>query len=322
MKKINQMLTRDTHEYLNISGQDLFALWKNLNLHYAFKFDETFQHNTCDLGASRYGIILSSKTLDLPIPSQGDDHPLPYLDIGRRVKLLESRYVNAHLFQNFIIGLTKIAEKRRRKSYPTMVNLQFNRQGTNTPTGGGCLISLTLGWYQNKLHLTINSRAGEITKAFLGDLYLIKYLVSKACHRARLPIFEIQDADDLVITWQVILGVQSRIYLPTFLLYNKGEESVLEYMRHNAEGNIWREHVQWFFWTRFIFPKYHEKRKMSQRVSEAFLQDSTIDWQEERQRVGWEYKQRRRETLNIFYPLPDKMSGTISIPGGTDDISS
>lgn len=266
---------------LVVFGRTMWEAYQSLNNKFLLEMQEPeFALRGADLSVSSMDVNIVSR------PGQGWGLPTPeemppLFDVVKRTSLLKNRYIHSELREDALDRLVKILPKPR--GFPTTVSFPFFRQTHDTPTGGGCLIAATFGWWQGMFQIRIISRASEITKALLADLYLMKDVIGELIYDASVianvnPTPVLQKSQ---IVWQVVLASQSRVYSPMYMIHVWPLDKVLEHFT-TFPTNPWQQHLQWFFWTRFIYPDLHEKRKMTQRTVEKFWEASKArgypDW--------------------------------------------
>lgn len=121
-----------------------------------------------------------------------------------RVSRLTRRYVQPELWD---LGIRLLKAKAHnldvtKKTKAAGVSVMFLRDqdstSDETPQAGGCLISVTFNRVGRTNYIHVYSRASEITKALLGDIYFLKDLMENALSEAG---FTTWDPEETLIYW-------------------------------------------------------------------------------------------------------------------------
>jgi len=247
----------------------LYESWLKFNDDFLFTMDDSeFLLAGRELPKGRdfsymsYNKVLEGKGWGLP-----ETHPL--LNPGRRVKLLRGRYIHDILWKE---ALERLRLKGTKSSQgPMSFVLPFYRT-KNTPTGGGCLISLVFSWYNKTWRIHIMSRASEITVRLLGDLYFIKSMVDEVLEEIPLKNWP----ENPEISWTLLMCSQMKHVMPYYLLKTRGEEFVKQYVLSEPQ-HLRHLGIIEYFWTEGMHPdriKWMQRRKWSDK----FLEDAQLDW--------------------------------------------
>ena len=252
----------------------LYSSWRQVN--------DDFLYTTSDSEFSIAGEDLpkgrefSTVTTDINIAGCGFGLPessifLPHPE--RRVHLLERRYINQPLWDE---ALNRLFDRRKLLTGPMSWVFPFYRSGPDTPTGGGCLISLVFVWFRKAWSLEVNSRASEITYRLFGDMYFMQERVRKVADAIELRNFDIETVP---INWHLTMASQIKHTLPLYLLQEHGDESMLQIAMADPRtlSNSRLVYLQEYFWKHIVHPEtvtWAQRRK----YSEKFLEISRLDW--------------------------------------------
>lgn len=259
--------------YSGVDGKPsngLYEAWKSLNDEFLFSWgDDQFLIAGRDLPPRResssvtYGCEISGIGFNLP-------EAQPFVGVDRRIRLLRGRYVDPTLWNE---SLNRLDLKKKNLGGPMSYVFPFHRAATGAPTGGGCLISVTLSWYRKSWRIHVMSRASEITIRLLGDMYFIQHMVDEIIEQIPLKNWP----EKPPINWHFLMCSQKRYVIPYYLLHTRGEAFVLDYMTDPKPKNLRHSGVQEYFWDSIVHPErvtWVQRRKWS----EKFMRDSTLEW--------------------------------------------
>lgn len=157
-----------------------------------------------------------------------------FFDIHDGVDLLWQRYVDHELF--------KQCEAIQEASPGSGAHTYLFRRSGKGPRAGQCLIAFTIAKQSaSKPHLSIYSRAGEVTMAMLRDMYFLRALLED-----RLGITP-KKLENMPITWLVSFAHQNRYYAPVFLYETAGRDAVTKWSRPKAGDTEWADMCKRFY---------------------------------------------------------------------------
>lgn len=272
-----------------VTGGTLYEAWRNLNDQVLLEWpDEAFLLAGRELPKGRE---FSYMTYNCQLTTEGGfgldpEVTKPFLDPERRIKLLRSRYIDPPLWQE---GIDRLELKRRNLGGPMSYVFPFHRPATSAPTGGGCLISVVLSWYDKKWRIHVMSRASEITIRLLGDMYFVKRMVDEIIEE--VPIRNWPGTDNVPIDWTLLLCSQMKHVMPFYLLITKGEQWVKKAVTGKAPlllgepPNLRVQGMIDYFWELTLHPEvitWAQRR----RWSEKFLEYAQKDWAKLERKYG------------------------------------
>jgi len=246
---------------MRLTAKTAYEAWQKLNHVFLADDSGSMIMPGRDFSHAKYNVQLRvTNGFGLP------DDPPPFFNMERRLKTLETRYIDPDLWKE---GVERLLARRDRATgtYPNTFLVQFHRRETRerkVPAGGGCLVSLNFTWFKKRWHLHVLSRASEITARLLADMYFVERAVNRVIEEAQVRKW---DPDNLIIDWTLLLPSQMKYMVPIFLLFVEGEEAIKS-MMVDPPLNDWHKIVQEHFWKEFIFPekiKWAQRRKWSEK---------------------------------------------------------
>lgn len=220
----------------------------------------------------------------------------------KRVKLLEKRYVYPDLWEHCMDTIrssprltnaprtsrtAKNLNKTRTKpsklaSQSILLFRPGNYQDGTAPDGGGCLISIILTRFDKYNGIHVFSRASEIGKALLGDLYFVRHLVRRAIAETGLEGWE---EENLHIRWTAVQATQRTYFTPTVLQTYGGDQAVYDFYA-KPEKTRWDRFLKRYFWVDTLNPE-RIKWPPRRRYAEIFNENATFDWHQIGEEEGW-----------------------------------
>jgi len=220
----------------------------------------------------------------------------------KRIKLLEKRYVQPELWDHCIsvirasprlTNAPRTARTARNlnpvRTKPSKLASQSillfrpgNYQEGTAPDGGGCLIAIVLTRFDKHNGIHVFSRASEVGKALLGDLYFVRHLVRRAIAESGL---EGWNEEELHIRWTATQASQRTYFTPLVLQGYGGDQAVYDFYA-KPESNRWDRFLKRYFWGNTLFPE-REKWGQRRRYGKLFLANAEFDWHEIGEKEGW-----------------------------------
>lgn len=209
----------------------------------------------------------------------------PYHDM-RRLKSLDHRYTHPEFWEFSMKGFTEASHKKALFK-PRWRNFNFplyrDPARTRVPVGGGCLLGFSMTFTRNSIIVDVASRSSEITKALYGDMQYLEMLVHRAFTEAEVKIPKTQ-LPIVTIRWSISLGYQRSLYVPLFILYERGGPSAAREWMAKAGRSDWENRCRRFskvFMMNRLYPKVGSDKRWSNLYADMI--ESTGKWRGKQQ---------------------------------------
>lgn len=264
--------------------------WRQLNDEFVFDgSDDEYMVAGKGLGRSRsFSCVKADVQLRFTGWGLPDKHYL--VKHERRTQLLKKRYHNPKMWDEAVARFAKRAGKLS-KGAPLTFSFPFYRAADNAPAGGGCLLALTLGWWNGAWFANVHSRASEITYRLLADMYFVKHMLDEEVLKRFKPK-TFPDVEDLPFSWNLLLASQMSHVLPYYFLKERGSDYTQWFMSRELDGsevtdpdgvtvkgsgplNLRERAILDVFWDETVRPDtitWAQRRRWAER----FWEDSTI----------------------------------------------
>lgn len=269
------------------SGPTMLEAWRNLNQEFITGgSDDEYMVAGKGLGRSRsFSCVKADVRIDAVGWGLPKDHYLVKHD--RRTKLLKKRYHNEKMWTEAVERFKKRAGKLSAGA-PLTFSFPFYRAADTAPAGGGCLLALTLGWWNGAWFMNVHSRASEITYRLLGDIYFVKHMLDEEI-LAKFKPKTFPDVEQLPVSWNLLLASQMSHVLPYWLMKEEGEADFKLLVGQRKDGlNLREQALIDVFWDETTRPDtitWAQRRRWAERFWED--SDSTPAAYEEMRPEWW-----------------------------------